>query len=171
MRVISGSLRGRYFNTVPGTDVRPTSDRVREALFNALFSMRLLDETTIVDAFAGSGAMGLEAISRGATNATFIDSDPRSIRVIEKNITDLGVGDQCTVQRGDAMLILSRRTPVDVVFADPPYGFEQWSEFAAICPGKVLVAETGSEFGELDGWTTLRAKRYGRSHITILERA
>jgi 16S rRNA (guanine966-N2)-methyltransferase len=170
MRVISGSLRGRSFDTIPGTDVRPTSDRVREALFNALFSMRALDETTVVDAFAGSGALGLEALSRGAAKVTFMDSNGRSVQCVEANIGLLDLGDRSTVQRGDALTLLKRHRPVDLMFADPPYGFDQWQELADVCPADLLVAESGDPLESLDGWTPLRAKRYGRSHITSLER-
>ena len=78
MRIVAGSLRGRKLSTLTGTDVRPTGDRVREAVFNALGSMGVIEDATVLDLFAGSGALGLEAISRGAKHVTFVDSSPQA---------------------------------------------------------------------------------------------
>jgi 16S rRNA (guanine966-N2)-methyltransferase len=116
VRVVAGQLGGRRLISPPGEEVRPTSDRVREALFSILGDLSGL---TVLDLFAGTGALGIEAISRGASSATLVDTD---IRPAEANVVALSVGDRCDVVRSDAIGFLRReRRQFDLVLCDPPY--------------------------------------------------
>jgi 16S rRNA (guanine(966)-N(2))-methyltransferase RsmD len=123
MRVIAGALGGRQLKAPRGTVTRPTSDRVREALFAALGE---LSGARVLDLFAGTGALGIEALSRGAQKATFVERDPRAVRVLKGNLAALGVGEELAeVRAGDVLAALrSARTGADaydLVFIDPPY--------------------------------------------------
>jgi 16S rRNA (guanine966-N2)-methyltransferase len=118
LRIVAGSHGGRRIETPPGRSTRPTSDRVREALFSILGDA--VEGATVLDLYAGSGALGIEALSRGATSATFVDSDERAARAIERNLAELGL--EGRVHRRDAVAWLDNaRGPYDLVFADPPY--------------------------------------------------
>ena len=118
MRVVAGSFKGRRLHAPPGRDTRPTADRVREALFSILGS---LDGERVLDLFAGSGALGIEALSRGAAAAVFVDSDVRAIEAITRNLEAVGV--RSPVHRRDALGYLRDASdgPFDLVFLDPPY--------------------------------------------------
>src|SRR5581483_3851658 len=121
-RIVAGTFKGRRIATPPGQATRPTSDRVREALFGALGD---LTGTRFADLYAGSGAVGLEAASRGATHVLLVESDPRAGRVIRDNIASLRAGDVVSLapSRVDSVLLAGPGVagPFDVVFADPPY--------------------------------------------------
>lgn len=121
MRVIAGEFKGRRLKAPPGVGTRPTADRVREALFSILGP---LDGLRVLDLFAGSGALGIEALSRGAESAEFVDSDPKAIEAIRANLALVGV--ESPVHRRDALrflsgAILQESTHFDLVFCDPPY--------------------------------------------------
>jgi 16S rRNA (guanine966-N2)-methyltransferase len=120
MRVIGGVARGRLIAAPAGRGVRPTSDRVREALFSSL--SRALPGARVLDLFAGSGALGIEALSRGATSAVFVERDRRAAAAVEDNLRRTGLG-PATVVRGDARRFCAeyRGAPFDIVFCDPPY--------------------------------------------------
>lgn len=120
MRIITGSARGKKLLTLEGEQVRPTPDRVKEALFNIIqFD---LPERRVLDLFAGSGQLGLESLSRGAREAVFVDSSRDSIQIIEKNITATGFGDKSKVVFQDFASYLSRETgSFDIALLDPPY--------------------------------------------------
>lgn len=126
MRIISGTLKGRRLVTFGGAPVRPTSDKVREALFNIL--PVAWDGKTVLDLFAGTGALGIEALSRGASHALFVERDVRARQVLEKNITALGLRDLSTVIRFSAEkgigFVKRTRGHCDVIFLDPPYGMQ-----------------------------------------------
>jgi 16S rRNA (guanine966-N2)-methyltransferase len=121
MRIIAGEFRSRKLKTVPGLDVRPTPDRLRESLFSIL-SPRI-DDAVFIDAYAGSGAVGIEALSWGAKRVFLIERDKRALNVIEENLAALGIAHRVTVLRGRAADLLKRH-PADVVFLDPPYDHE-----------------------------------------------
>jgi 16S rRNA (guanine966-N2)-methyltransferase len=121
LRVVAGTHRGRRLEAPPGRSTRPTSDRVREALFSIL-GPAALQQAHVLDLFAGSGALGIEALSRGAAAATFVESDARAVATIRRNLDALGLTD-AHVHHGDvsAWLPTAERGPYDLVFADPPY--------------------------------------------------
>jgi 16S rRNA (guanine966-N2)-methyltransferase len=118
MRIVAGTLGGRRFKAPPGRATRPTSDRVREALFSILGD---LTEARVLDLFAGSGALGIEALSRGAATAVFVDDDPKAIATIRENLRALGL--EARVHKRPALAYLDNASdgPFDLVFLDPPY--------------------------------------------------
>ena len=118
MRIIAGTFRSRRLDSIPGNGTRPTPDRVREALFNIL--QPWIQGSSFVDAYAGTGAVGLEALSRGAAHAWFLERDRRALDTIRKNLASLGVERQATVLAGKVLVTLDR-CPGGIVFLDPPY--------------------------------------------------
>jgi 16S rRNA (guanine966-N2)-methyltransferase len=117
MRVVAGNFKGRKLHAPLGLDVRPTADRVREALFQVLGDVQGL---RVLDLFAGTGALGIEAISRGAADAVFVDSDPRAIQAVRRNLEATGIA--AHVHKWEALAFLATRPgPFDLVFLDPPY--------------------------------------------------
>ena len=118
MRIVAGEFKGRTIRAPAGRSTRPTADRVREALFSILGP---LDGERVLDLFAGSGALGIEALSRGAASAVFVDSDPRAADAVRRNLESLGA--TAAVHRRDAFAYLrsARERPFDLVFLDPPY--------------------------------------------------
>jgi 16S rRNA (guanine966-N2)-methyltransferase len=121
-RIVAGELRGRRIRLPTDRRVRPTSDRVREAWLSILGPW--ITDARVLDLFAGSGALGLEALSRGARSVTFVDLNQASVDAITENLAALGLGDRARVIRRDVLRFLASRTrePVEVAFADPPYG-------------------------------------------------
>jgi 16S rRNA (guanine966-N2)-methyltransferase len=118
MRVIAGEFRSRVLKSLPGLAVRPTPDRLRETLFNVLAPR--IEGTVFLDAFAGTGAVGIEALSRGAARAIFIERDPAALDILRQNLTSLKIGPQATVLRGSALRHL-KDSRADIIFIDPPY--------------------------------------------------
>jgi len=122
MRIIAGAWRGRTIEAPPGVATRPTGDRVRETLFSMLANrLGSFEELRVADLFAGSGALGLEALSRGAASAIFVESDAAAVAAIRRNAERLGATERARVIAGSA-LALPRSEPFDLIFADPPYG-------------------------------------------------
>ncbi len=123
--MIAGSLRGRRLVVPAGDDVRPTKDIVREAMFSALVSRRALANAVVLDLFAGSGALAIEALSRGARRALLIDRDQSALEAIGRNLATTGLAPVARVARGDAVTFVGgaapAEAPFDLVFADPPY--------------------------------------------------
>jgi 16S rRNA (guanine966-N2)-methyltransferase len=169
MRVVAGELRGRRILAPPGTHTRPTTDKVREAVFNALGSLDLVRDATVADLFAGSGALGIEALSRGAAHCTFVERDRTAVRWLRDNLGALDLADRSTVVAGDA-LVMGKGLDVDLVLADPPYGFDDWSGLLGLSAAPFVVAESGRELGPVDGWVVTRSKRYSRTWVTFFER-
>jgi 16S rRNA (guanine966-N2)-methyltransferase len=179
VRVVAGSLRGRTFAAPEGRETRPTTDRTREAVFNALTSLDALDGAVIADLFAGSGALGIEALSRGAARCTFIEADPRAVAVIRDNVRSLGLDDRSSVLPGRVETAVRTLANVDVVLADPPYGYDQWRELLerlepVVGRDGIVVIESGREIGTdeapSDSWDVIRSKRYGRTWVAFLQR-
>ena len=140
IRVIAGELKGRRLQTPDWTGLRPTSDRLRETLFNVLAGR--IAGARVLDAFAGTGAVGIEALSRGAEHVTFVESDPRAVRLIEANLSRCGVNDRYAIIRvrfADAAS--STGGPWDIVSLDPPYGQAELD--AAIAAASPLVDDAG----------------------------
>ena len=172
MRVVSGDLGGRKLVTPDGSDTRPTSDRVREAMFNSLFSLDAIEGARVLDAFAGSGALGIEALSRGALHATFVETGRNALAALRENIETLQLGAQGRVVPGEALAHLERTAAAgevyDLVLLDPPYGFDQWDELLAAVPvGARVVIESDREVIVPDSWEVHRRKRYGGTVVTL----
>lgn len=182
MRVVAGELRGRRINAPLGKKTRPTTDKAREATFNALGSLGVVVGARVVDAFAGSGALGIEALSRGAEHCTFIERDREALEVLRENLETLGLVDRSTVVRGDAMTNIGLVRNASLVLADPPYEFAQWSQFLGEVACDLVVAESDRDMnnvinGEINGaspamtgWEVTRVKRYGRAYVSFLQR-
>jgi 16S rRNA (guanine(966)-N(2))-methyltransferase RsmD len=149
MRVIAGTLRGRTIRTVRDLSVRPTTDRAKQVIFDVLATRLDLAEARVLDLFAGSGSLGIEAISRGASSVVFIERSVPAADCLEENLEALGIRDSCEVLRGDMYRYLRSHPPAfDLVFADPPYDLEgivdlpkTIAQSGAIRPGGWLVME------------------------------
>ena len=179
MRIIGGEWRGRKLQAPPGQDTRPTSDRARQTLFDIITHRYapLPQDAQVLDLFAGTGALGLEALSRGARRATFVDQDKTACDIIEANIQHLRAGSQCTLLRADATRFLHRGAPFDLVFADPPYGkgllIPALTHLLAahlLAADALLVLETGhgDQVDLPDALTLLDRRRIGISDILFL---
>ncbi|MCX6535509.1 MAG: 16S rRNA (guanine(966)-N(2))-methyltransferase RsmD [Actinobacteria bacterium] len=170
MRVVAGELRGRKISAPDGTTTRPTTDMAREAIFNALTSLNVIVDAHVLDLFAGSGALGIEALSRGASHCTFIERDRDALASLQDNIKKLGLTDRTTVIRADALLAATKVSGIDFVMADPPYEFKNWQGLLSNITSPLVVAESNREITGLNGWESMRSKRYGRTHVTYLRR-
>jgi 16S rRNA (guanine966-N2)-methyltransferase len=172
VRVISGTARGRRLLAPEGSDTRPTPERVREATFNALGSLGAVVDATVLDLFAGSGAMGIEALSRGAAQVTFVDRDIRARRAIEANLAACGLEDAAEIVATPVERFVAevsgRRW--DVALLDPPYDYDGWPELLLDLPADLAVLESSREVDPPFGWEVRRSKRYGRTHVVIAER-
>ena len=138
-------------------------------MFNALSSDDAVVDATVVDLYAGSGALGIEALSRGAASCTFVERDRRAVGTIDRNIADLGLSARAKVVVGDAVT-MAPRLAADLAFADPPYGFTDWPRLLRAVRAPLLVAEAE---GPVDGgaaWEQGRVRRYGRTWVTFLHR-
>ena len=181
MRIIAGERRGLILKTVEFEGFRPTLARVKESLFGILTPA--IEEARVLDLFAGSGALGLEAISRGAASAMFVDNNKLAINALEANISRCGFQDRCRVLNGDFALVgkrVARGEQFDLVFVDPPYmqGYpqkvvEHLRSSNLIEPEGVVCLEMDRhETRELDitGFRLARDKKYGNTVIWILRR-
>ena len=174
MRVVAGELRGRRIEAPPGGDTRPTTDKVREAVFNALGSLDLVRDARVADLWAGSGALGIEALSRGAAHCTFVERDRTALRVLRGNLEHLGLDPVSRVVAGDAVA-QAAQLDVDIVLADPPYQFDGWLDVLRSVRAPFVVAEAGRSLEGLAelaaaGWEAVRARRYGRTWVTFFQR-
>jgi 16S rRNA (guanine(966)-N(2))-methyltransferase RsmD len=181
-RIIGGVAGGRRI-AVPPRGTRPTTDRVRESLFNILTARRELSGLAVLDLYAGSGALGLEALSRGAATALFVESDPRAASVIARNIDTLGLSG-ATLRRGAVAAVLAAGTAsaVDLVLADPPYDVgaaEVEAVLAALTAhgwvreGGVAVLERAAGGAPLRwpaGWSMWPQRVYGDTRLELAER-
>jgi 16S rRNA (guanine966-N2)-methyltransferase len=172
MRVVAGSAGGLRLVAPEGQTTRPTSDRAREATFNSLGSLGVVEDATMLDLFAGSGAMGIEALSRNAAHATFVDNDERARRAIRANLETTKLTDRGTVVAADAFTFLNtvdRR--FDLAVLDPPYAFDRWTDVLAVLPAEVAVLESDRPIDPGDGWAVVRSRRYGTTVVTICRRS
>lgn len=174
MRVIAGTARGRRLSAPEGTTTRPTPDRVRESTFNALGSLGAVVDARVLDLFAGSGAMGIEAVSRGAAAATFVDEDRRAARAIAANLAACDLADRATIVTSPVERFLAGVGDErwDLAVCDPPYAWtaEQWHGLLRALPADLAVLESDRPVEPPPGWVVLRAKRYGSTHVVIVER-
>jgi len=170
LRVTGGNLSGRRFRVPPG-GVRPTSDRVREAVFGRLGN---LEGARVLDLYAGSGALGIEAISRGAADATFVEREAQTVAVLLENLAALGIDSSASVASGDVPSVLRRlgqaNERFDLVLIDPPYAsdeptraFEALVGAAVLAPGAMLVLERDKRHPSprVEGLAALDERRYG----------
>jgi 16S rRNA (guanine966-N2)-methyltransferase len=170
VRVVAGTAKGRKLVAPKGLDVRPTTDRAREAIGNRLTSMGVLAGATVLDLFAGTGALGIEALSRGAKHARFVDNAPASLRAIEQNLEALGFAEQSTVVRADAATFRPRGA-VDIAFIDPPYTWDAWPALLSHLLATVAVCEAGHPIEAPPGWELVRSDRYGTTVISLLHQS
>ena len=151
-----------------GETTRPTSDFVREAIFNTLQSLVEWDGLAVADLFAGTGALGIEALSRGAGSCVFVDDDRKAADAIRANLSATGLSDRGRVIVRDVVTWARSAPELDVVFADPPYAFDGWSALGSL-RAQLFVAESDRDV-ELGGrWGILRSKRYGGTVVSLFE--
>ena len=176
-RIIAGTAGGRRLVVPSGRSTRPSSDRAREGLFSSLQSLTDLEGATFLDLYAGSGALGLEAVSRGAASATLVEDDPRALAAIRSNVDALGLA--ATVVDVDVARFLGQEpSPYDVVFLDPPYDLDVDPVLAALLPwlaeDAVVVVERrtrGSRPTVPAGLREERSRRYGEATLWYFSRS
>jgi len=185
MRIVAGRHRGRSLKTPNDLAVRPTADRTREALFNILVSGRLSDENRlsgarVLDAFAGTGALGLEALSRGAAHAVFMENYAPAIEICRANIRNLGEGERAELIACDVLHPRPAPAPCDLVFLDPPYnqGFAEKAlttlvRTGWIAPGTLVSVEMmkNEAFATPEGFSEIDARSYGKAKLVFLKYA
>jgi len=178
MRIIAGEWRGRPIEAPPGNATRPTADRVRETLFSMLVSrLGTFQDLRVADLFAGSGALGLEALSRGAAYATFVERDAAVAAALKRNAEKLDATGRAQILAGSA-LALPRTEPFDLIFADPPYGAGSGTAVVSavlkagwLAPGGWMSVETSREDSLDASELAIEATRdVGRARVTLLRR-
>lgn len=185
MRIVGGALSGRRFAGPTGEGTRPTSERVREAVGSAIESRGGFDGVRVLDLFAGTGAMGFEAVSRGAVQAVLVDRDPKTARAIEKAAAELGISDRCAVIAADlrtpaaiARIESASEGAFDRVFVDPPYAdiaqveplIARLGERGLLAPGCILAIEHAKKHAPAhpSGFALLAHKNYGDTSVLLL---
>ncbi len=182
MRVIAGKARRLNLKTVPGMETRPTTDRIKETLFNIL--QPYMAECSFLDLFSGSGGIGIEALSRGASHAVFVEKNPEACACIRDNLSFTGLADDAKVLNMDvlqALRSLEGRERFHCIFMDPPYGRElekqtlaYLKESSLLCEDTLLVVEaalhTSFEYAEEMGYQILREKKYKTNKHVFLQR-
>ena len=183
MRVVAGAARGRRLAAPPGAVTRPTPDRVREAVFNSLNSLGVLPGCRVLDLYAGTGAMGIEALSRGASAAVFVERHPEALAALRANLAATGFEDRAAVVAADVDDYLKApdrllaadpaRPPVpwgiwfDVAVVDPPYDFDGWAELLPRLPAAVVVIESNREVEAPEPLKVRKRRRYGSTVVTL----
>jgi 16S rRNA (guanine966-N2)-methyltransferase len=177
MRVTGGEYRGRILHTVDDMSVRPATDRVRQTLFNMLVNRLDFEDLAVLDLFAGSGSLGIEALSRGAARAVFVEGDPRAMKYIERNLEQLGCTDRTEVLTIDAVHYMDRSGGAfGLVFADPPYAYPATASLPALAfsrgivkPAGYLLIEhaTNLTFEESALYRIGPVKKFGRTVVTF----
>ena len=184
MRIITGKVRGVRLATLEGENTRPTSERAKEAIFSML--QFEIDGARVLDLFAGSGQMGLEALSRGAAHAVFCDLSKDAVEIVKTNIKKTRMEGQCDVFCGDYKVTLQRlrnRQKFDLVFLDPPYALSlvpvalsELIENDLLSNGAKIICETaspedvfGTDLQLANSFETVKQTRYGIAHVTILQ--
>lgn len=181
MRIITGTAKGRKLLTLEGDATRPTSERIKGAIFSSI--QFECEGRRVLDLFAGSGQMGIEALSRGAEKATFIDSGREAMEIVKKNCASTGFSDKCHFLVSDAKNYIrkaSGRESYDLVFVDPPYALECCGEIAGalakaklIIPGAIVVLEMGEERIDLSdealrGYEVIKSQSYGKKTAVVI---
>jgi 16S rRNA (guanine966-N2)-methyltransferase len=180
VRIIAGEWRGRRLIVPPGLATRPTSDRAREGLFSMLVSrLGTFEGLQVADLFAGSGALGLEALSRGAMHCLFVDKERTAVDAIKANVEALGAGDRTETRQQAAEYSMVPAQPCDLILLDPPYGSglgERTLEVVAkeewLRAGALVSVEIESEMLAIpDGLEREAYRRFGRAHVHLLRRS
>lgn len=178
MRVITGTARGMRLFTLEGDSVRPTTDKVKEALFSII--QFEIEGRRVLDLFAGSGQLGIEALSRGAKNAHFVDENKQAISVINKNLEKTRLGDKASVSHTDSVAFISSTDRTfDLFFIDPPYNKGLCEKVLPLCvkkasEGALLVCETSAEEflpEEIDFLVFQKRYKYGKTALTVYRKA
>jgi 16S rRNA (guanine966-N2)-methyltransferase len=171
MRVVAGTARGRRLEAPAGNEIRPTSDRVREAVFNALGSLDAVQGAEVLDLFAGIGALGIEALSRGARSCTFVERDRTARALIARNLAGTGLSGGATISGGSAERFIERagaegRT-FDLALLDPPYAYTGWPDLLDALPASIAVIESDREIEAGSRWQVVRSRRYGTTLVAV----
>ena len=187
MRIVAGTLKGHAIEAPDGLGTRPTTDRVREALFSSLYSLLGgFEGIAVLDAFAGSGALGIEALSRGAQRAVFYEHDAKAAKTLRRNVQSCGLSpDKAQVVQRDVFKTAPSGGPFDLVFLDPPYAYEPTDvlslvkmlcEGGSISENGVIVYEHAlasknsvAEAATANGFAIIASRKYGKTAITTLE--
>ena len=173
MRVVAGIAGGARLLAPKGLDIRPTSDRAKEAIFNSLHSRSIIEEAEVLDLFAGTGALGIEALSRGAKKAIFVDKSSESLELVKENLKKTGFEKKAEIIKEDSVNWLQKSSkPLDLVLLDPPYGFEDWPELLDILfqkQPKIVVIESNREIDLGPKWHVDSIRQYGSSVVVIID--
>lgn len=168
VRVIGGTARGRQLRAKLPVAVRPTTDYAREAIFSMLESRGGLVGHVVADLYCGSGAMGIEALSRGATKVYFVDTDPACLAAARTNLEPLGLGGETSFVRA-TLPVWTPPRDIDLVLADPPYGAFDLAALLRQVAARRVVVENDRLMDAPDGWIVTKTKRYGTTLVTMLE--
>lgn len=180
MRIISGQWRSRPLVAPKGDTTRPTADRTRETLFSMLTSrLGSFEDLRVLDLFAGSGALGLEALSRGAAHCTFVEQDTLALDALAKNVDKLGARDQSDVRKSSVLSLGTAIKPADIVLMDPPYlsgagsvALDKLGRFGWFAPSAWISVETSiKEDVEVKGFTIDTVRNVGKAKLTLLRPA
>lgn len=180
MRVIAGKYKGRRLETVADNSVRPATDKVKGAIFNVLQSRVNWTLANVLDLYAGSGSVGIEALSRGAQKCIFVEKSRNALQFLKSNIESIGASGEASVVYGDVdMFIDSSRVKFDVVFADPPYALEALKDIPNKIFEKNMITEDGYliiehptryEFAQNSLWDVVVQKVYGNTSVSFFQR-
>jgi 16S rRNA (guanine966-N2)-methyltransferase len=177
VRVIAGELRGRKLVAPKGDATRPTADRTRETLFNMLNSrLGTFEGLSVADLFAGSGALGIEALSRGAAECLFVEEDTNAIEALRKNIETLGLRHAAKIEQGSVMRLRPTKAPYDLILLDPPYdtgagcvALDRLQRLGWVAPETWIALETGAkEDTTVKGLTIQAERKVGKAKLTLL---
>ncbi|MYL03243.1 MAG: 16S rRNA (guanine(966)-N(2))-methyltransferase RsmD [Acidimicrobiaceae bacterium] len=174
MRVVAGTAKGRRLASPPTDASRPTPNRVREAVFNSLYSLNAVEGARVLDLFAGTGAMGIEALSRGAAEAVFVENDPAVAGLLRDNLELTRLADRAAVMVVDAdaaLIRLARGPRFDVALVDPPYAFDDWPDLLSRVPAELVVAESDRPVDVGPGFAIHHHKRHGGTVVTFAQAA
>jgi 16S rRNA (guanine966-N2)-methyltransferase len=170
MRVVAGTARGRRLAAPAGGLTRPTADKVRQAMFNALESAGLVEGASVLDLFAGSGALGVEALSRGAARCTFVESDRAAVTVLRANLAVVDGAEASVVTTTVERYLAAHPAPASLILIDPPYAFDEWAALLGSVPGDFVVAESDRALLLAPGWEIVRCRVYGGTVVTFARR-
>lgn len=173
IRVVAGSAKGRRLEAPVGDVTRPTPNRVREAVFNSLYSLGAIEGTRVLDLFAGTGALGIEALSRGAAEATFVEHDRAVASLLRRNLEATGLATAATVMVVDVHAALDElaRHWFDVALVDPPYAFDDWPQLLSRLPAELVVAESDRRVDVGPRFAIHHHRRHGGTVVTFAQAA